>query len=118
MAGSISFAGKLSFLNLGELMQLLGTTGGTGSLHITSLYASQPGVIYIQNGNPIDAVNGSKTGSDALFSLFGWIDGQFEFIQEDITCKKVITMSRMEIILDGLRLLGRGPDRGSGPVHR
>ena len=108
MAGNIAFAGNLSFLNLGELIQLLGTTGGTGTLHICSNYASQPGVIYIDKGNPIDAANGTKKGIDALFSLFGWIDGQFEFVQEDITCQKVINKSRMEIILDGLRLLDEG----------
>jgi len=108
MAGNVAFAGNLSFLNLGELIQLLGTTGGTGTLYVSSNYASQPGLIYIEKGNPIDAANGSKTGLDALFSLFGWIDGQFEFVPEDITCQKVITKSRMEIILDGLRLLDEG----------
>lgn len=117
MAGNTAFAGNLSFLNLGELIQLLGTTGGTGTLYITSNYASQPGVIYIDNGNPIDATNGgAKTGLDALFSLFGWIDGQFEFIQEDITCQKVITQSRMEIILNGLRLLDEGQVEVLGPA--
>jgi hypothetical protein len=116
MAGNAAFAGNLNFLNLGELMQLLGTNGGTGTLYISSDYASQPGVIYIEKGNPIDAANGPKTGLDALFSLFGWIDGQFEFIQEDITCQKVITKSRMEIILDGMRLLDEGQVEILGPV--
>jgi len=116
MAGNAAFAGNLNFLNLGELMQLLGTNGGTGTLYISSNHASQPGVIYIEKGNPIDAANGAKTGLDALFSLFGWIDGQFEFIQEDITCQKVITKSRMEIILDGMRLLDEGQVEILGPV--
>ena len=115
MSGSVAFAGELSFLNLGELMQLLGTTGGTGALHITSSHVSHAAIIYIENGNPIDAVNGSKTGLDALFSLFGWLDGRFEFVQEDIACEKVITMSRMEIILDGLRLLDEGQVEVLGP---
>jgi CRP-like cAMP-binding protein len=116
MAGNVAFAGNLNFLNLGELMQLLGTNGGTGTLYISSNYASQPGVIYIEKGNPIDAANGAKTGLDALFSLFGWIDGRFEFIQEDITCQKVITKSRMEIILDGMRLLDEGQVEVLGPA--
>ncbi len=116
MAGNAAFAGNLSFLNLGELMQLLGTNGGTGKLYISSDYASQPGVIYIANGNPIDAANGDKVGLDALFSLFGWIDGRFEFIQEDITCQKVIAKSRMEIILDGMRLLDEGRVEVLGPT--
>ena len=115
MAGSVAFAGNLNFLNLGELLQLLGTTSGTGTVRITSAYASQPSHIYIDKGNPINAANGSKTGLDALFSLFGWIDGQFEFIQEDVTCEKVINKSRMEIILDGLRLLDEGQVEQIGP---
>ena len=47
MAGNAAFAGNLNFLNLGELMQLLGTNGGTGTLYISSNYVSRPGVIYI-----------------------------------------------------------------------
>ena len=116
MAGNAAFAGDLSFLNLGELMQLLGTNSGTGTLYISSDYASQPGMIYIENGNPIEAVNGDKTGLDALFSLFGWIDGRFEFIQEEVSCQKVITKTRMEIILDGLRLLDEGQVEVLGPT--
>ncbi len=60
--------------------------------------------------------NGSKTGIDALFSLFGWKDGQFEFIQEAVTCEKVIKKSRMEIILDGLRMMDEGQVEVLGPA--
>ena len=94
----------------------MGTNGGTGILYISSTYASQPGLIYIEKGNPIDAANGTKTGLEALFSLFGWIDGQFEFIQEDIARQNVINKSRMEIILDGLRLLDEGQVEVLGPA--
>ena len=108
MAGNVAFAGNLSFLNLGELLQLLGTTGASGVLQINSQYASHPGLVYIEKGNPINAAAGSKTDLDALYSLFGWKDGEFEFIKEDVSCEKAITQSRMEIILDGLRLLDEG----------
>jgi CRP-like cAMP-binding protein len=108
MTGNVAFAGNLSFLNLGELLQLLGTTGASGILQINSQYASQPGLVYIEKGNPINAAAGSKTDLDALYSLFGWKDGEFEFIKEDVSCEKAITQSRMEIILDGLRLLDEG----------
>ena len=117
MAGDVVFAGKLDFLNLGELLQLLGSTSGTGIVQISSSFASQPGIIYIDKGNPVNAANGSKSGIDALFSLFGWKDGQFEFIQEEITCEKVIKKSRMEIILDGLRMLDEGKVEILGPAN-
>ncbi len=115
MSGDVAFAGNLSFLNLGELLQLLGTTGSSGTVSIRNALAAQPGFIYIDKGNPINAANGSKTGLDALFSLFGWLDGQFEFVQENVTCEKTITKSRMEIILDGLRLLDEGQIEVLGP---
>jgi len=117
MAGDVAFAGNLNFLNLGELLQLLGTTSGSGTLKIISNYAPQPGVIYIDKGNPINATNGSKVGLDALFALFGWKDGQFEFIQEPVACEKAINKSRMEIILDGLRLLDEGKVAVVGPAN-
>ena len=115
MSSRVAIAGDLSFLNLGELLQLLGTTGETGTLSITSQYASQPGMVYIEKGNPVNATNGSIEGLDALFSFFGWKDGQFEFIKENVTCEKAINKSRMEIILDGLRLLDEGKVEVLGP---
>ena len=117
MAGVVAFAGRLDFLNLGELLQLLGTTSDSGIVQISSSFASQPGIIYIDKGNPVNAANGTKSGIDALFSLFGWKDGQFEFIQEEITCEKVIKKSRMEIILDGLRMLDEGKVEVLGPAN-
>ena len=125
MSGDVAFAGNLSFLNLGELLQLLGTTGSSGTVSIHTAHTAQPALIYIDKGTPVNAANGSKTGLDALFALFGWLEGQFEFVQEEVTCEKTITKSRMEIILDGLRLLDEGQveilgptaDAGSKPTH-
>ena len=116
MNNSVSLSGSLDFLNLGELLNLLGTNGSSGVLRIKSGHASEPGMVYLDKGNPINAVNGSLTGLDAVFSLFGWTDGQFEFVQEPVNCEKAITKSRMEIILDGLRLLDEGKIEKRGPT--
>jgi CRP-like cAMP-binding protein len=116
MNNTVSLSGSLDFLNLGELLNLLGTNGSSGVLHVKSNYSSEPGLVYLDKGNPINAVNGSFTGLDAVFSLFGWTDGHFEFVQEDVTCEKAITKSRMEIILDGLRLLDEGKIKKLGPA--
>ncbi len=116
MNNSVSLSGSLDFLNLGELLNLLGTNGISGVLHVKTNYSSESGLVYLDKGNPINAVNGSLTGLDAVFSLFGWTDGQFEFVQEDVRCEKEITKSRMEIILDGLRLLDEGKIEKLGPA--
>jgi len=108
MSNSVAFAGDLSFINFGELLQLLGSNGGSGTLRITSKHATETGLVYIEKGNPVNASNGSMAGLEAIYSLFGWIEGQFEFVQQDIACEKTIHKSRMEIILDGLRMLDEG----------
>jgi CRP-like cAMP-binding protein len=116
MNNTVALSGSLDFLNFGELLNLLGTNGSSGVLHIKSNYSSEPGLVYLDKGNPINAVNGSVTGQEALFSLFGWTDGQFEFVEENVSCEKAINKSRMEIILDGLRLLDEGKIEKLGPA--
>jgi CRP-like cAMP-binding protein len=115
MNNSVSLSGSLDFLNLGELLNLLGSNGSSGVLRIKSSYKSEAGLVYIDKGNPINADNGSLSGIDAIFSLFGWTDGEFEFVQKDPRCEKTINKSRMEIILDGLRLLDEGKIEKLGP---
>jgi len=109
-------SGSLKFLNLGEIIQLLGSNASTGVLRIKSKYAQQPGLIYIVNGNPVDASTGSATGLDAVNALFGWLDGEFDFSEENVEKKNVIKKSRMEIMLDGLSLLDDGHIEILGPV--
>ena len=108
MNNNSDLSGNLSFLNLGELLNLLGTNGSSGVLRISSSHTTQPGLVYLDKGNPINAINGSQTGLEAVFALFGWTQGLFEFTEENVTVEKTITKSRMEIILDGLRLLDEG----------
>ena len=84
------FAGRLDFLSLGDLLQILGSGGSTGILRVKSKYAEAPGLIYIVDGNPANADCGSLTGLEALNSLFGWVEGEFEFSKEQVTKENVI----------------------------
>lgn len=113
---SISLSGSLNFLSLGELIQLFGTNGSTGILKIKSKYLQEPGLIYFVKGNIINAEAGAKQGLDAVYALFGWIDGEFEFSQEDVKTKKTVQKSRMEITLDALSMLDDGQIEKLGPV--
>lgn len=114
--GNFVLAGNLDFLSLGDILQLLGSNSSTGTLRIQSKYAQTPGVIYFIDGNPVDASAGRLTGLDAVNSLFGWIDGNFEFSKEDIARKNIIKKSRMQIILDSLSMLDDGQIERLGPV--
>ncbi len=114
--GNFVLAGNLNFLSLGDIMQLLGSNSSTGVLRITSKYAQDLGLIYFLNGNPINASVGSLTGLDAVNLLFGCLDGEFEFIEEKVTGINIIKKSRMQIILDCLRMLDDGQIEQLGPV--
>jgi CRP-like cAMP-binding protein len=108
MKKTTAFSGSLSFLSLADVLQLLGSNGSTGLLRLNTALRSDAGSIYLVRGNPVDASLGALKGIDALFSLFGWIDGEFEFCLEDVTCENVIQKSRMEVILTALKMLDDG----------
>ena len=116
MSTGAAFSGRLEFLSLGELLQIIGNNGGSGVLHISSKYAEGQGMIYVDRGDPVDAVNGEKSGLAALFSLFGWTEGEFAFRLEKVDKKNVINKNRMEIILDGSRMVDDGKVEKLGPV--
>ena len=108
MRDNVVLAGSLKFLSLGDILQLLGANNYNGVLRLISRFATEPGFIYIKNGNPINASCGKQVGLDAIYSLFGWLDGDFEFSREDVTSEKAITKSRMGIILEGLKMVDDG----------
>jgi len=114
--GDFVLAGNMDFLSLGDILQLLGSNSSTGILRIRSKYAQKPGLIYFVNGNPVNASAGPLTGLDAVNALFGWVNGEFEFTEENIRRKNVIKKSRMQIILDCLSMLDDGQIEQLGPV--
>ncbi|MBL0714971.1 MAG: DUF4388 domain-containing protein [Desulfosarcina sp.] len=116
MAIKAVLSGNLSFLNLAELLQLLGSNTSTGVLRINNRYASEPGVVFFVKGNPVHALNDKRNGMDAIFSLFGWSEGEFTFSEEGYDGQTTIKKSRMEIILDGLRKLDDGEIERLEPI--
>ena len=116
MASKSVLSGNLSFLNLAELLQLLGSNTSTGVLRIANKYAAEPGVVFFSKGNPVHALNEKLSGLEAIYSLFGWSEGEFSFSEEAYDGQATIKKSRMEIILDGLRKLDDGEIERLEPV--
>ncbi len=116
MGGTTVLTGSLEFLSLGDLLQLIGSNGSTGVLRLRSKFASDTGEVFIHKGNPVNSSNGSLSGIDAVYSLFGWTIGQFDFLEGSINCETLIKKSRMNIILDSLSMLDEGVIEKLGPV--
>lgn len=115
MSLKTDLSGSLDFLALADLLQLLGGNGSSGTLRIQSKYANGPGIVYFDKGNPVDAASPGLKGLEALYSLFGWTEGEFEFQQDNLERPKTIRNSRMEIILDGVKRLDDGQIKKLGP---
>lgn len=100
--------GDLKYLGLGDILQLIGANGSNGVLKLSCRFAPHPALVYFKDGNPVDARCGELGGLDALYPLFGWTEGAFEFNQEAVHGSNTINKSRMGIILEGLKLKDDG----------
>jgi hypothetical protein len=108
MGDKASLAGSLSFISLADIFQILGGNTSTGVLRITSQHAPDPGLVYFLKGDPIHATIGPLSGLDAIYPLFGWVDGTFEFSEQEVRIARGITQGRMEIVLDAMRMIDDG----------
>lgn len=115
MAGNAALTGQLSFITLPDIFQILGGNNSTGSLYIRSEYAPAAGRIYFVNGNPINAIDGFQKGKEAVYALFGWTEGKFEFFEEKVNVGRAFNCNRMEIVLDALKMIDDGEIKRVGP---
>jgi CRP-like cAMP-binding protein len=115
MASSVVLKGDLGFLPLAEVLQLLGGNSATGTLRIFSPHVPDNGHIKFSEGQAVDAGCPGKNGLDAVYALFGWIEGTFEFTDGEFKGKRTVQSSLMEIVMDGVRMLDEGEIAKVGP---
>jgi hypothetical protein len=108
MSGKVVLTGGLKFTSLADLFQIIGGNNSTGTLRISSQYTPDTGIIYFLDGNPVNATDGNLRGLDAIYSLFGRTEGNFEFVEGKVPVEHAIKKSRMEIVLDALRMIDDG----------
>ncbi len=116
MTNNIVFSGSILFLSLADVIQLLGGNNCTGILTLRSQYSADVGIIYFINGNPVNASCGKLKGLKAVYALFGWTDGKYEFSEEELTgINSVIKQSRMGLVMNAQRMLDDGKIAKVGP---
>ncbi len=116
MNNRIGLSGSLAFVSLPEIFQILGSNNSTGILKLTSKYTPHPGVVHFLNGNPVNAAHGRIKGPEALYSMFGWQEGEYFFFEEDVSSVEVtITKGRMDIVLEALSQLDSEKIKIIGP---
>lgn len=115
MSDRAAIAGSLSFISLADVFQILGGNNSTGILRITSQHSPNSGLIYFLKGDPVNATIGATSGLEAIYALFGWVEGTFEFHEREVRTERVINNSMMEIVLDAMRMLDDGLIKKLGP---
>jgi CRP-like cAMP-binding protein len=116
MAPQAVFSGNLSYLNLPDILQILGANTRTGILRLARDTDHSTAAIYFENGNPVNATMGQLAGRDALYGLLGWAEGQFEFHERKrlVGIDRVIKESGIQISLNAMKMLDEGKMKKAG----
>ncbi len=96
---SKGFSGKLSDMNLVELLQTLEIGKKTGIIHLQ--HDNDDGMVFVRDGEAIDASVGNLNAEHALLRMFTWSDGAFRIEFENIEQTRTIKESTSALVRQG-----------------
>jgi len=100
---SKGFSGKLSDMNLIELLQTLEVGQKSAIIKLQSHNAE--GVIFLKNGEVLDASLKGLTSKDAVIRMFTWYDGTFRVDLRDVDQEKTFEESTSDLVKEGFTYL-------------
>ena len=74
--------GNLQQLPLLDILRMLSMSGRTGRLDITQ--PGKTGEIYLEKGAIIHSVSGAQIGEKGVYTLMGWLEGEFIFTPDNM----------------------------------
>jgi CheY-like chemotaxis protein len=114
-------SGQLDQVALPDLLQLFHVNRRTGTVEVVQRERKgreQRGVIYVRDGNVIQAIAGTVDGEKALFRLLGWKTGSFAFTPDRAPVEARIETPTRALLMEGLRQLDEWESlRGSLPAR-
>ena len=96
---SKGFAGKLSDLNLIELLQTLEVGQKSAIIKLQSHDAE--GVVFLKKGEVLDASLKGLTSKDAIIRMFTWYGGTFRVDLRDVDQEKTFEESTSDLVNEG-----------------
>jgi len=93
--------GRLSQMSLADILQILHINKKEGELRVTS--GPKTASVYIKNGEIYNASLDGIEKEKALFRLFGWEEGKFEFTPKQVTATKKIRSTTGNLLMEGMR---------------
>lgn len=93
--------GNLSQLPLSDILKMLCGGHRTGRLDIRQ--GAKSGQIYLQRGMLVHAVTGVQIGEKGLYTLMGWLVGDFSFTPDIEAPERSIETTSEQILLEAAR---------------
>jgi hypothetical protein len=93
--------GNLAQLSLLDIIKMLNAGRRTGRLDIYQ--GSKTGEIYLQHGSLVHAVTGTQLGEAGLYTLLGWLEGNFSFTPDVTAPEESISLTTEQILLEASR---------------
>lgn len=95
--------GSLAHMSLPDLIQILEVNKKEG--HLTIREGTKVGHILMKDGDIYSVTQGKYDGEKALYRLFAWNNGTFEFSPKAIFSEQKITMATTGLLMEGMRNL-------------
>jgi hypothetical protein len=99
----MALQGSLSELSLPDVIQLVSVSGKTGSFVISR--DDERGMIYLKDGQIVDASVGALRGEHAVYEMAIWSSGEFEFQSGKETDKVTVRKSNANLMMEAARRL-------------
>lgn len=93
--------GNLAQLSLLDILRMLSMGKRSGRLDIHQ--GAKTGEIYLQNGTLVHAVSGTHLGEKVVYTLMGWLEGDFSFTPDVEAPEQSIDISTEQILLEAAR---------------
>lgn len=92
-----ALTGNLAQLKLIDILRLLHLSGRTGQLELTS-EDGKFGEIYLVNGQISHSLYEEWIGEEAVYGLFSWGDGTFNFHADETTDEHTVSLGTAQIL--------------------
>jgi hypothetical protein len=95
------FKGNLAQLSLLDILRMLSSGHRSGRLEVHN--AGKSGQLYLENGIIVHAVSGAQLGERAVYTLMGWLEGDFSFMPDVPSPERSIETTTEQLLLEAAR---------------
>jgi len=95
------FRGNLAQLSLVDILRMLSFGNRSGRLDIRQ--GGKTGEIYLERGMIVHAATGTQLGEKGIYTLMGWLEGDFSFTPNIEAPEQSITTTTEQLMLEAAR---------------